>query len=53
MRENRRRSVDSYTFGTNKYIGYTRAEAPLWKSWVKVRVRGMVKAEDILFAAGN
>jgi hypothetical protein len=33
-------------------IGYTRAEPPLWTTWVKIRVRGMVKADDRLVVAG-
>ena len=33
-------------------IGYTRAEPPLWKLWVPVRVRAMVKTDSVLFAAG-
>jgi hypothetical protein len=33
-------------------IGYTRAEPTVWQSWLPVRIRAMVKAGDILFAAG-
>jgi hypothetical protein len=33
-------------------IGYTRAEPPLWKTWLPVRIRAMVKAGDTLFVAG-
>jgi hypothetical protein len=39
-------------FGADKGIGYTRAEPPLWTTWVKIRVRAMVKAGDVLFVAG-
>ena len=44
--------LDSPAFGLDKMIGYTRAEPPVWKIWVKVRVRAMVKAGDVLFVAG-
>ncbi len=47
-----RRALGSHAFGDDKMIGYTRAEAPLWKQWVDIRVRAMVKANDILFIAG-
>ena len=39
-------------FGLDKMTGYTRAEPPLWKAWIPVRIRAMVKAGDALFAAG-
>lgn len=39
-------------FGRDKMIGYTRAEPPLWKTWLKLRIRAMVKADDTLFVAG-
>jgi len=39
-------------FGLDKMIGYTRAEPPIWKQWMKVRIRAMVKAGEILFVAG-
>ncbi|MHC4744309.1 MAG: hypothetical protein ACYS8Z_20530, partial [Planctomycetota bacterium] len=39
-------------FGADKGIGYVRAEPPLWKQWIKVRIRAMVKAGDTLFVAG-
>jgi hypothetical protein len=32
--------------------GYTRAEPPLWKTFLPVRIRAMVKAGDTLFVAG-
>lgn len=44
--------LNDNAFGQDKGMGYTRAEAPLWKTWVKVRIRAMVKAGDNLFAAG-
>jgi outer membrane protein assembly factor BamB len=46
------RSLDSEAFGLDKMIGYTRAEPPLWKSWLPTRIRAMVKAGDTLFVAG-
>ncbi len=46
------RKLDSPAFGLDKMIGYTRADPPLWTQWLPVRVRGLVKAGDVLFAAG-
>jgi len=46
------RTLDSEAFGLDKMIGYTRAEPPLWKTWLPVRIRAMVKAGDTLFVAG-
>jgi len=46
------RKLDSPAFGLDKMIGYTRAEPPLWKAWLPVRIRAMVKAGDTLFVAG-
>ncbi len=51
-RGNEVRKLDSTAFGGDKGIGYTRAAPPLWKTWLKIRVRAMVKAGDLLFAAG-
>jgi outer membrane protein assembly factor BamB len=51
-RGNDMRELDSEAFGLDKMMGYTRAEPPVWTSWVPVRVRGMVKAGDALFVAG-
>ncbi|MFA6561285.1 MAG: PQQ-binding-like beta-propeller repeat protein [Verrucomicrobiia bacterium] len=45
--------LDNPAFGLDKMIGYTRAEPPLWKLWLPVRIRAMVKAGDTLFAAGT
>jgi outer membrane protein assembly factor BamB len=39
-------------FGADKGIGYTRAEPPLWTSWIPIRIRAMVKAGDAIFVAG-
>ena len=39
-------------FGADKGIGYTRAEPPVWRQWLPVRIRAMVKAGDTLFIAG-
>jgi len=39
-------------FGADKGIGYTRAEPPVWKRWLDVRIRAMVKAGPVLFVAG-
>ena len=44
--------LDSPAFGLDKMIGYTRAEPPLWATWVPIRVRAMVKAAHVLFVAG-
>ena len=46
------RKLGSEAFGLDKMIGYTRAEPPVWKQWLPVRVRAMVKAGDTLFVAG-
>ncbi|NOX54264.1 MAG: PQQ-binding-like beta-propeller repeat protein [Planctomycetes bacterium] len=46
------RKLDSEAFGLDKMIGYTRAEPPVWMTWLKIRVRGMVKAGDRLYVAG-
>jgi len=46
------RKLDSEAFGLDKMIGYTRAEPPVWKLWLPVRIRAMVKAGDTLFVAG-
>ncbi|MHC4641336.1 MAG: outer membrane protein assembly factor BamB family protein [Planctomycetota bacterium] len=39
-------------FGADKGIGYTRAQPPVWRRWMPVRIRAMVKAGDTLFVAG-
>ncbi len=46
------RKLESEAFGLDKMIGYTRAEPALWKQWLGVRIRAMVKAGDTLFVAG-
>jgi hypothetical protein len=46
------RKLDSPAFGLDKMIGYTRADPPLWTLWLPVRARALVKAGDVLFAAG-
>ncbi|MEA1950317.1 MAG: PQQ-binding-like beta-propeller repeat protein, partial [Planctomycetota bacterium] len=46
------RALDSEAFGLDKMVGYTRAEPPLWKQWLPVRIRAMVKAGETLFVAG-
>lgn len=46
------RKLDSPAFGLDKMIGYTRADPPLWTQWLPVRVRALLKAGDVLFAAG-
>ena len=51
-RKGEMRALNSPAFGQDKGIGYTRAEPPLWKTWVPLRVRAMVKTRDTLFAAG-
>ena len=52
LRKEGLRKLDSPAFGLDKMIGYTRADPPLWTRWLPVRVRGLVKAGDVLFAAG-
>jgi len=44
--------LEQEAFGLDKMIGYTRAQPPLWTSWLPVRIRAMVKAGDVLFVAG-
>ncbi|MHC4400061.1 MAG: hypothetical protein ACYTG0_10300 [Planctomycetota bacterium] len=44
--------LESEAFGRDKMMGYTRAEPPLWTSWIPIRIRAMVKAGDVLFLAG-
>jgi outer membrane protein assembly factor BamB len=39
-------------FGLDKMIGYTRAEPPVWATWLPVRMRAMVKAGGSVFVAG-
>jgi len=51
-RGNELRKLDSPAFGLDKMIGYTRAAPPVWKRWLKVRIRAMVKAADTIFVAG-
>jgi hypothetical protein len=51
-RGNEMRPLESEAFGLDKMIGYTRAEPPLWTRWLPVRMRALVKADDILFTAG-
>jgi outer membrane protein assembly factor BamB len=51
-RGNQVRKLESEAFGLDKMIGYTRAEPPVWKQWLPVRIRAMVKAGDVLFVAG-
>jgi len=46
------RKLESQAFGLDKMIGYTRAEPPVWKQWLKVRIRAMTKAGDTVFVAG-
>ena len=46
------RKLESEAFGLDKMIGYTRAEPAIWKHWLDVRIRAMVKAADTLFVAG-
>ena len=46
------RKIESEAFGLDKMIGYTRAEAPVWKQWIDVRINAMTKAADTVFVAG-
>jgi hypothetical protein len=45
--------LDQPAFGQDKGVGYTRAEAPLWMTWLPVRMRAMVKAGERIYAAGE
>jgi outer membrane protein assembly factor BamB len=47
-----RRALDMNAFGSDKGIGYTRAEPAEWTCWMPIRVRAMVKASDQLVIAG-
>ena len=51
-RGNQIRKLESEAFSLDKMIGYTRAEQPVWKQWLPMRIRAMVKAGDTLFVAG-
>ena len=51
-RGNEMRTLESEAFGLDKMIGYTRAEPPVWKNWLDVRIQAMVKAGETLFVAG-
>ena len=51
-RGSRKMKLGSKAFGADKLIGYTRADPPLWKLWLPVRIRAMVKTRDVLFVAG-
>ena len=44
--------LESPAFGRDKMIGYTRAEPPVWKKFLPIRIRAMVKAGRLLFIAG-
>ena len=52
-RGNQMRALESEAFGLDKMIGYTRAEPPVWKQWIGVRIRAMVKAGGTVFVAGE
>ena len=51
-RKDSTRKLESTAFGQDKGIGYTRAEPPLWMTWLPVRMRAMVKAGETIFVAG-
>lgn len=44
--------LDQSAFGSDKGIGYTRAEPPLWTRFLPIRINAMVKTENTLFVAG-
>ena len=44
--------LDHRTRGTTKGWGFTRTEPPVWHDWVPIRIRGLVLADQQLFAAG-
>jgi outer membrane protein assembly factor BamB len=52
VRRDGMQKLDSEAFGLDKMIGYTRADPPVWKTFLPVRIRAMVKAGDTLFVAG-
>jgi len=45
--------LDQNAFGYDKGIGYTRAEPPLWRLFLPIRIKAMVKADSTLFVAGQ
>jgi len=46
------RKLDSMAFGTDKLMGYTRADPVLWTTWLPIRVRAMAVADGRILAAG-
>ncbi len=50
---NRKGLLTQKAWGGDKGVGYTRAEPAAWMAWQPVRIRGMVKAGDNLFIAGE
>ena len=45
--------LDQNAFGFDKGVGYTRSEPPLWTQFLPIRIKAMVKADSILFVAGQ
>jgi len=46
-------NLDQKAWGSDKGIGYTRADPPVWTNFVPLRTRGMVKTGNALFLAGQ
>ena len=44
--------LDQQAYEYDKGVGYTRTEAPVWKTFLPIRVKAMVKTRDTLFVAG-
>ncbi len=44
--------LDREAYGFDKGVGYTRAEPPLWTTFLPIRIKAMVKTRDMLFVAG-
>lgn len=44
--------LDKDAYEYDKGVGYTRAEAPLWATFLPIRIKAMVKTRDTLFVAG-
>ena len=44
--------LDQQAYEYDKGVGYTRSEAPVWKTFLPIRIKAMVKTRDTLFVAG-
>jgi outer membrane protein assembly factor BamB len=45
-------ALDQRAYEYDKGVGYTRSEAPLWSTFLPIRIKAMVKTRDTLFVAG-